>query len=150
MQDAVLHRGMTRRQLAGLRFFADRDPYRSAMGPVAGEAKRWTRQVLAVARAAIGEELWERFMTWAPTPGFDPSKAAGAVFSDDAFNVHLKYVHLTRHWLTQLTYHRTPSARQELRAGPQGLVHWDLAELFERIRRSVENGGVALRRARPR
>jgi hypothetical protein len=145
VQDAVLHRGITRRQLAGLRFASDdRDPYAPERAPAA-EAKRWTKEILAVARAAIGDErLWARFLAWSPPAHFDLSKVADTVFSDDAFNVPLNYVNLTRHWLAQLAYQRSPALRQELGGGPDGLVRWDVAKLLERVRRSVENGGVAL------
>jgi hypothetical protein len=147
LQDAVVHHGMTRRQLAGLRFFADRDYYTTATATASAEAKRWTKRIVALAREAIGDEkLWERFMTWTPPTGFDLAKVANAVFSDDAFNARLNVVNLTRHWLTQRIYQRQPEARQEL--GP-GLIRWDLPPLFDRIRRSVENGGIALRHDRP-
>jgi hypothetical protein len=143
LQDAVVHHGMTRRQLAGLRFDAEPDYYASIAGPASADAERWTKRIVGLAREAIGDDaLWERFMTWSPPARFDLAKVAEAVFSDDAFNVRLAHQDLTRHWLTHLTYRRQPSTRAEL--GP-GLIRWDLPRLFERIRRSVENGGIALR-----
>jgi hypothetical protein len=142
---------MTRRQLAGLRFFADHDHYKLTTGSASAEARRWTGEIVVMAQAAIADEkLWDRFTAWSPAPAFDLGKVANTVFSDDPFNVHLDHVTLTRHWLTHLTYRRSPSARAELADGPEGLIRWDVAGLFDRIRRSVENGGVALRPARRR
>jgi hypothetical protein len=147
IQDAVLHHGMTRRQLAGLRFLGDRDFYDAGMTAATAEARRWTKQILILARAAIHDEkIWDAFMAWTPPPRFDLAKVANAVFSDDAFNVHLSAVDLTRHWLLHRAYRRNPALKTELEGG---LVKWEVGKLLEKIRRSVENGGVALGRPQP-
>jgi hypothetical protein len=146
-QDAAFHRGITRRQLAGLRFFADHDFYGAEIASRRAEAKRWTKEILAIAKAAIGDaKRWERFLAWSPAEGFDLERAASAIFTDDPFGARLTYGALTSHWLAQLAYRRSPGARQELAEGPQGLIRWDVAGLFTRIRRTLENGGIALSR----
>jgi len=146
-QDVVFHHGMTRRQLAGLRFWANDDLYGSKGAAAQKEAARWTTEILGIARAAIGDKaLWNRFMAWAPPPGFDLDAVARTIFRDAPLGQRLSYGALTTHWLSQLPYRRSPEARQELGEGPLGLIRWDVPSLFERIRRTVENGGITLQR----
>jgi hypothetical protein len=144
-QDLALHRGMTRRQLAGLRFLGDKDLYGSESESTLAEARRWTKEVLVIARAAIGDaKLWGRFLAWAQPVNFSLSKAGDTIFQDEIGTERLNIVMLTRFWLEQLRYRHTPEARAELGEGPQGLIRWELAPLLERTRQSLENGGVSL------
>jgi hypothetical protein len=143
-QDVAFHRGMTRRQLAGLRFFEKEDLYASPGAEVRAEARRWTKEIVGMARAAVGGKAWERFLAWAPPAGFDLESATRAIFSDDPLEQRLVWGVLTRLWLSQLVYRRSPETRKELGAGPEGIVRWEIAPLFARIRTSIVNGGIAL------
>jgi hypothetical protein len=147
VQDLTFHRGMTRRQLAGLRFSGSKDLYAS-LAAARPEAKRWTKEIVGIARAAIGDDqAWERFLAWKPAVDFDAENATRALFGDDPFTARTNYGSLTSQWLSQLVY-RSADARRELGDGPAGLVRWEIAPLFERIRRTLINGGIALRPSR--
>jgi hypothetical protein len=132
---------MTRRQLAGLRFHAQPDYYTWIAGPTTVEARERTKRIVGLARQTLGDDrLWERFMSWTPPPRIDLAQVASAVFGN-ASSPRLDHEQLTRHWLTQLVYRRQPATGAEL-AG--GLIRWELTALLERIRRSVDSGGIAL------
>jgi hypothetical protein len=148
-QDLVFHHGITRRQLAGLRFFQDRDHYGSESDVALREAKRWTKEIVSIAQQTVRDrKAWERFLAWKPPADFNLNATATAVFRDDPSDVRLSIVALTRNWLPHLRYRHSPEARAELAEGPGGLIRWDAPALFKRLRESAGTSEVAVRRDR--
>jgi hypothetical protein len=149
VQDLAFHHGMTRRQLAGLLFSGERDAAAVESAAARAEAKRLTREVLSIAEAVIGDKrLWERFLAWTPPANYSFDFAAAAIFHDDPGAGRLNLVLLTHFWLDQLGFRRSPALRAELGDGPEGLIRWDLAPVLDRVRVSLENGGISLHGAR--
>jgi hypothetical protein len=151
VQDLALHRGASRRQLAGLRFHTGKDP---SGFPVTthGEAMRLTGEILRLARAAIGPAQWKAFVSWTPPLGFDAAhawKVLGTTTGRHTNLVSLGLAPLTRYWASQLVYQRSPDAREELADGPAGLCRWNVAAILEHVRKTVPSGRVALHRASP-
>jgi hypothetical protein len=98
--------------------------------------------VLTIARAAIGDaKVWGRFLAWSQPENYSLAKAGDTIFQDELGTERLNLVMLTRFWLEQLGYRRRPETRAELGEGPQGLIRWEIAPLFDRTRQSLENGG---------
>jgi hypothetical protein len=140
-QDLAFHHGMTRKQIAELRFFGV-DPYGSESAAMQAEAKRWTKEVIGLAQKAVRDrKLWDRFAAWTPPAGFDLDTPTVAAFREDQQQDPLNLVALTRTWLATLAFRGTPAARAELADS----IRWDPPALFERIRRARGNSQVALR-----
>jgi hypothetical protein len=149
-QDLVLHHGITRRQLAGLQFFAGRPPSLEA-SELHAEAKRWTREVIKMAREALGNPAaWERLLGWSPPAGADVVYTSNAIFRDKTSPTNLDIRALARHYVSHLAFRRNPQLAQELDEGPDGLIRWDVADTFARVQRTLENGGIALRSGKSR
>jgi hypothetical protein len=144
IQDLALHRGLTRRQLAGLQFVPGKQPSAAEEASARKEARRLTRELLAAVRAVGGEELWARFLAWSPPSSFDPSHASKSLFRDEVPVPWLSYVSLTQHWASHLVYTRNPERRRELDEGPTGLIHWDVPRLIERVRTGLAGSGIVI------
>jgi hypothetical protein len=150
IQDLALHRGLTRRQLAGLQFRAGREASWLDAPSARREAQRLTRELLAAVRATGGEELWSRFLAWSPPSNFDAGHASKSLFRDEVPVPWLSYVSLTQHWASQLVYSGSPGKRRELDEGPAGLIRWDVPRLLERVRTGLAGSGIVARPTRRR
>jgi hypothetical protein len=144
-QDLVFHHGMSRRQLAGVRFLGT-DPYGAESAAEQAEAKRWSKEMIGFAQRALRDrKLWERFLAWVPPAGFNLDTAAVAVFREDQAEDRLNLVALTRYWISHLVYRRSPELQAELTTN---MIRWDIPPIFDQLRRAVGNGQVAVRGAR--
>jgi hypothetical protein len=144
-EDLALHHGMTRRQLAGLEFFAGKPPS-LASAATRAEARRWTREIITIARGVLDDAAsWDRFLGWTPPAGFDPTPLYASLYKVDGTVGRLSYVDLARFYALQLPFHVTPALREELGNGPHGLLHWDNAALFEQLRVGLDGAGFVPR-----
>jgi hypothetical protein len=142
VQDLALHQGITRAQQAALELQAEDGPRETARHQAAlREAKRLTRELLQIARKALGDSNWTRLVTWEPPGVYDPAMATKQFYKDEGLVDNLNALNLVRYW----TAGRTPAAVAAVKQ-PQTLPRWDVARVFARLPgEMVSRGGAAFR-----
>jgi hypothetical protein len=144
-QDLALHQGVTRAQQAALELQADDGTRESARHQAhqtaIREAKRLTRDVLNIARKAMGENNWTKLVSWDPPGVYDPAMATKQFYRNEGQVDNLNALNLIRYW----TAGRTPAAVAAAKQ-PQSLPRWDVARVFARLPgEMVSRGGAAFR-----
>jgi hypothetical protein len=148
MQDLSFHHGMTRQQLAGLHYYVGEDPSGPGTAAAHAEARRWTKEIVAIAKDALKDEVrWQRLLNAKPI-GYNRTDALKTFFHDDPPVPGMTFTNLATHWAQHLVYKFKPEMRFELGNGPKGLLNWDASKLIERVRRGLANSGIALRQTR--